>query len=333
MQISHFTTHNFSTFKQILLLTSVALFMVSVLNMWRGIHTLSIAEALLASACALCYFRFNSWVNERTIARFSFIYSNALMMMLVYITTVEGIHVTAYLWLSIVPFGAYMLNGLVWGVLMTGFYLTVASMILMTRLQVNPENMVFDSLFNIVGSVVALWILTHSYAVANLSSKKQLIEMATLDSLTGLKNRHAFYDSFEREKEQEKSLMLIDLDFFKVINDTYGHDAGDYVLQKVAQILDDATPRETGAFRLGGEEFAILLPHQSLEQTINMANALIDTLRDTVFVYHKQTIKVTASVGVATASANDTDLNKLMKRADECLYHAKQGGRDCVVGC
>ncbi len=333
MQISHFTTHNFATFKQILVLTAIALFMVSVLNMWRGIQTLAVAEALLASACALCYFRFNVWVNERTIGRFAFAYSNALMLMLMYITTVDGIHVTAYLWLSLVPFGSYMLNGLVWGVLMTGFYLTVASMILMTRLQVNPGNMVFDSLFNIVGSVVSLWILTHSYAVANLSSKKQLIAMATLDSLTGLQNRHAFYDNFEQSKQQAKSLMVIDLDFFKKINDTYGHDAGDYVLQKVAKVLDKKTPCGSNAFRLGGEEFAILLPNNSLEQAIEIANSLINTLRETVFVHQDQTIKVTASVGVATAPANDTDLNKLMKRADECLYHAKQSGRDRVVGC
>ncbi len=333
MQISHFTMHNFTTFKRMLLLTSLALIFVAVLNISRHIYSLAVVEFALAIACLLCFFQFDKWINEKTIGRFSFAYSNALMMTLMYVTTVEGIDVTAYLWLSLVPFGAYMLNGLVWGVLLTGFYLTIASIILMLRLHISPEEADIESLFNIVGSVVTLWILTHSYTVANISSKKQLIELATLDSLTELKNRHAFYDSFEQNKQQAKSLVLIDLDFFKVINDTYGHDAGDYVLQKVAQVLAEKTSCGAGAFRLGGEEFAILLPNTNIEQANTIANSLISALRETVFVYQEQTIKVTASAGVANSSAGDTDLNKLMKQADECLYHAKQGGRDCVRGC
>ncbi len=316
-----------------LLLTAIAFFVVSVMNAWRGIYVLAVAEVILALACVLCYARFEIWINEQTIGRFAFIYSNALMLMLMYIMTVDGIHVTAYLWLGIIPFGAYMLNGLWWGVLLTGFYLAIAFVTLMLRFHLTLEDIAFDLMFNIVGSVVALWILTHYYTVANLSSKKQLIEKATLDSLTGLKNRHAFYDSFELNKQQEKSLMLIDLDFFKKINDTYGHNAGDYVLQKVAEVLGKETPNGAGAFRLGGEEFAILLPNKNLQEAKLLANALITSLRETVFVYHEQTIKVTASVGVATASANDTNLDKLMKQADECLYHAKQGGRDCMRSC
>jgi diguanylate cyclase len=160
---------------------------------------------------------------------------------------------------------------------------------------------------------------------------------ALLDSLTGLKNRRGLERAIEdllREPDglMGSALLLADIDHFKVVNDTYGHVLGDKVIRAVAHVLRSSIKGRDVAARLGGEEFAILLPQTSM----NGAAAVAEQIRGTVAQGRicrpdgNETIgQVTLSVGVAVAKAGDT-LEALLERADAAMYTAKRAGRNRV---
>lgn len=170
------------------------------------------------------------------------------------------------------------------------------------------------------------------------SSEERLEQQARTDKLTGLLNRIPYdeilSDAFQRfsRYNEGSALLALDIDHFKSINDTYGHDAGDEVLRKVAQILRGQTRSVDKAFRIGGEEFAIYLPQCDDTATRNTGERIRQAVEDMDIVVNAQTIKITISVGYARTRVSTDTPDKLKKAADEALYNAKKGGRNRVVG-
>ncbi|SDU19695.1 PleD family two-component system response regulator [Stappia sp. ES.058] len=174
------------------------------------------------------------------------------------------------------------------------------------------------------------------------SDVEQTIAMATTDPLTGLRNRHYLKSHLARlvrqagETELPLSVLMIDIDRFKSINDTHGHDAGDAVLKEVAGRLRANVRGLDMACRLGGEEFVILMPETTLSAAEKVAERLRDVVAGAPFALPEGEgwdLPVTVSVGVAThAKAGDSG-EKLIKRADRALYRAKEEGRNRVVCC
>ncbi len=329
MAISRFSTHSPVSIRWLLLLTTIVLFVSATINLQRDALLFAIAEYLLAVLCFFTFLFFKKWISDANIAQISLVYSNLIFSVLIYGTTVDGVSITIYLWLSVIPFISYLLNGIFWGFALTTFYFGLSAITFISNFDSYAHQITVESFFNLLASVVVLWILTHSYASFIFHAKNRLLDMAIKDSLTKLNNRHAFYEFFTENKQLAKSLMVIDLDFFKTVNDNYGHDAGDYILQTVANILNEQAIDKKYVFRLGGEEFAILLPEINFAQARNIAYKINEIIKEYEFIYHNQSIKITTSIGLAH-STND-DLNALMRRADTCLYQAKNNGRDCVV--
>ena len=133
-----------------------------------------------------------------------------------------------------------------------------------------------------------------------------------------------------RTPDTLSALMAIDLDHFKVVNDTYGHAAGDYVLQKVAMALRGALRDRDLLSRLGGEELAVLLPETDATQARLIGERLRRAIDQMEVLWQGQTIHVTASLGVATAPGT-LAMEELFERADAALYTAKRSGRNRVV--
>ncbi len=162
--------------------------------------------------------------------------------------------------------------------------------------------------------------------------------LARIDALTGLCNRRAFYEQGETLLRQARrygkplSLIMLDIDHFKSINDSRGHAAGDATLQAVALTIQE-TPRETDiAGRVGGEEFALLLPETSLADASRLAERLRTRIAEKMSVPHDGgEIRVTASFGVAEFDSTTESLDVLIARADALLYRAKESGRNRVV--
>lgn len=166
----------------------------------------------------------------------------------------------------------------------------------------------------------------------------QLEKLSTVDSLTGLFNRRHIMDIFAMQikrynRNQESfSVMMVDLDFFKKINDGYGHIAGDAVLVEMGNIFSTILRSIDAAGRYGGEEFLIILDNTRERQAEQTAERIRKTVEHSEILMDGKKIKVTVSIGVATINhIKDTKDNNLINRADKALYKAKRNGRNCVA--
>jgi diguanylate cyclase (GGDEF)-like protein len=165
---------------------------------------------------------------------------------------------------------------------------------------------------------------------------EEVSKRARTDGLTGLANRRHFDEQLRRViAETDRfggtcSLILVDLDHFKQINDTHGHEAGDTVLRHVALVLGDAVRTVDVCARFGGEEIAVLLPQTSQAGALELAERLRSTLERRPTRYNGQPIRATASLGVATYPLPVANSEQLLVAADRALYDAKGSGRNCV---
>jgi diguanylate cyclase (GGDEF)-like protein len=156
---------------------------------------------------------------------------------------------------------------------------------------------------------------------------------ANSDTLTGLANRRAFLTEGELRLAQppqpdvQPALLLIDIDWFKRVNDEHGHEAGDETLVHISQTLLHAVPADALVSRLGGEEFTILTDVTDTDHLAQLANAVCKSAEATSFYYRGERISVTISLGLALAAPGDT-LSTLLSRADKALYDAKRHGRN-----
>jgi diguanylate cyclase (GGDEF)-like protein/PAS domain S-box-containing protein len=172
---------------------------------------------------------------------------------------------------------------------------------------------------------------------ALLASEKELLVLANTDLLTDLPNRRQFFarltEEFARVKRlgnQHCSILMLDLDHFKRVNDTYGHAMGDAALQHFAQLMRKAFRSIDVAARVGGEEFAVILPGSDLAAARKSAERLRRIVAKTPLVQDGKTISVTVSIGAATVDLSDSDADQTLIRADEALYRAKENGRNQV---
>jgi diguanylate cyclase (GGDEF)-like protein len=175
----------------------------------------------------------------------------------------------------------------------------------------------------------------------NITEKKklenQLRELSDRDPLTGLYNRRYFenqisnyFSQYKRYKEVF-SLAFIDIDYFKQVNDKYGHDTGDEVLKCLAELVLSQLRINDLFARFGGEEFILLLPHTPLPQALN----ILERIRNTIKSFSLETglgdVTFTVSAGLTEIAENDQDFSVLIKRADSALYVAKNNGRDQIT--
>ncbi len=170
----------------------------------------------------------------------------------------------------------------------------------------------------------------------SLSVKSQSLQHAALtDGLTGMQNRRYFDDALKeyldefRKIEKPVGLMIIDLDHFKSVNDTHGHDTGDEVLKNVARCLKDMTRYHDVVARMGGEEFAVVAPNMDLDSLSKLAERIRKAISAMVVESGNVRLKVTASLGLAVWDRKETQ-EAFVRRADMQLYQAKRTGRNRV---
>lgn len=179
---------------------------------------------------------------------------------------------------------------------------------------------------------------TIKLVLSNLRLRERLREQANHDPLTGLFNRRYLDDSLSRElslsqrRNAPLSIAVLDIDHFKRFNDTFGHDAGDLALRECAQVLNQNLRKSDIACRLGGEEFALVLPDSSLEDTRQRVEQICALVKRLELRHNGQLLgTMTLSAGVAGCPDHATSARELLRAADIALYAAKQGGRERVV--
>lgn len=239
------------------------------------------------------------------------------------------------------------INGLLWlyPLILFNFFMTAPGKALINIVAIltaligyahlNPGR-VFESDYQMVSFMVTslmACVLTFIFAYRTRSQHDQLQQLAIQDPLTGARNRRAMNEelriasSLQRRHGNRYGVLAMDLDHFKLINDTYGHQAGDLVLVNFVELIKHSSRKEDRLFRFGGEEFLLLLPNTDRDGLLAAAEHLQTQLASKL---HGPGGAVTMSIGGAIMHP-DESWESALKRADQCLYQAKTNGRNCIV--
>ena len=202
-------------------------------------------------------------------------------------------------------------------------------------------SLIFTSI--LIGIVFGILYILMRLGMNELSkTQKNLEELSSKDGLTGLFNRRYLFSRINEEHEKTKrrvcsnksndsaGYIMIDIDDFKKVNDTYGHIVGDEILKEVAKRLSNSIRKYDVVGRYGGEEFLVLLPNSNLNDTKIVAERIWQTVRETSFTVQESLYKITVSIGIACSTTEDNHIEDFLRRADESLYEAKNSGRDRI---
>ena len=234
-------------------------------------------------------------------------------------------------WALLVPVISYLLLGIKYG-LLTGLITLYVNLLIFSVQEFSPTS---HTWINFVLAYSSIWAISHCYESVRATTDDALRELALKDNLTQCKNRLALSYQFDEIKQQTDSselhLLLLDIDYFKLVNDTYGHDAGDDVLVALAERISTIVG-DQDVYRIGGEEFCILLESQDKQQAIEVAEKIRLAIADSQINIFGKSIPTTVSIGIAH-SKHTSDLTELLRKADISLYEAKRSGRNTVKYC
>jgi diguanylate cyclase (GGDEF)-like protein len=212
-----------------------------------------------------------------------------------------------------------------------------------SKLLGNPYLLIVPKLINVAAGCLVLGLLLHRWLPSAIRERGKserdaddLKTLANTDGLTGLYNRRHFdatgaseWAHFQRYR-RSFSVLLMDVDCFKIINDRFGHDLGDNVLKIIASVCTSVRRGSDTAARIGGDEFGLLLPETSGEAAFALAERLRTQVRACTPMIEGQSVDLSVSLGIAEADP-ETDIHALLKRADAALYEAKRSGRNRAV--
>lgn len=242
---------------------------------------------------------------------------------------------------------AHLING---GVFLAGLITAIAAALFLSRTVLSPLSILTETANRFgdgnlsvrarVGQTDEIGSLARAFndmAEKLADSQESLRKLATHDGLTGLYNHREFYDRVKEELERSRryghvfSVLIVDLDYFKDINDTYGHQAGDRALQDMAGLLQrEARPADKVA-RYGGDEFAVILPETTREKALRVGERIRKSIEDHRFTpFAGDQVLIAASIGVASFPENGSSEQAIVGAADQALYAAKNGGRNRV---
>lgn len=309
--------------------------MFAAMNLLYGSRALAVVELFMVAYAGFILLAMRRAAHlERWILAYLVPFFAAMMFAMAIDRTTPSV----FAWVLLVPILSHLLLGRRLGFAVALFFIASAGVIFFLKHGDDPLLMQPLPIANLTIISLAILAFSHVYEVSRERSEIRLLRLAQTDVLTGLANRARFKDIFDRERQRslrEKrplSLLVIDLDYFKEVNDRYGHEAGDAALVYVAGLLSRRLRATDLACRLGGEEFGVILVDTPGELALEVAEDLRHTLEQAPFPNNGQPIALTMSVGVAQFGIDGSSLRSLLAAADARLYRGKSEGRNRVVG-
>ncbi|MGM0703661.1 MAG: GGDEF domain-containing protein [Pseudomonadota bacterium] len=244
---------------------------------------------------------------------------------------------SAIVWAALFAMISFVLLGTRRAAPMYLLFVTIVTVTVLLKRHEWPALADRASLANHFGALLAFGILAFYQERARETAHARIQRLAEKDSLTGIANRRHFVEAFDKSRhrliaqEQAYAFLLLDIDHFKHINDTYGHAIGDEVIIAITRRIAASVRAEDLVGRLGGEEFGVLLVNCSSDDAKARADGIRRAIGETPITIKDQTLTATISIGVASGMASAQDFNTLYVRADEYLYQAKAQGRNRVV--
>lgn len=326
--------HKRSLIYIVFLCTAIALPIFAVTQFLNG-HLYVAAGTLLISAISLfSAYRVSTtrnivpWIVGFLVPAFCFF---------IYIIAKPEATPTTFIWICIIPIMAYLLLGRVMGFVLSVPFMVCAGVYMV--IQIAPLDGAHDwfNLLNPILCGVAVLCFVHLYESMRAADQAKLLTMARTDALTGLANRNNFESTLKRTIEESKrsnlrfALVLMDIDLFKDVNDTYGHDAGDEALKFMCRRLTGRLRGTDFIARQGGEEFGIILRDVDRADAYRLTEELRMQITESNMVYEGKPINLTATFGIGHWPQDAHEAGQLYRVADRRLYAGKTTGRNITV--
>ncbi|MDQ3205000.1 MAG: sensor domain-containing diguanylate cyclase [Pseudomonadota bacterium] len=308
-----------------------------------GLASLVLPYRIATPIASAAVFFSIGWIVAATLVVLRLGYAPARLFLLAWATFLAGTGMFVALAFGLLPKTFITEYGVQIGSALEMLLLSVALGYRYASLRNENERIVRDAKAQLEHQVAARTGELQSALALLENAHERLRESSQRDGLTGLHNRTHFRERLHvlltqcRSAQRPLSLLMIDLDHFKLINDQHGHLVGDDCLRWAAQAIGQALrPEDALLARFGGEEFVVALPGRNLAQATAVAEGLRDRLRERPCTSRGRNVLITTSIGVHTVHpdhlqpGDDEDMDDALQRADEALYHAKAGGRDCV---
>ncbi len=266
-----------------------------------------------------------------------------MMLLCLYLLCSGGNDNTGPLWFFVLPSLVFYVLGLRQGLRTLSILFGITVCILYV-----PDNPLLQTAYpapfihRFVGALFSVCVIAFAYEYTREDGRRELLnlsqkldQLSRIDELTGLSNRRDIVEQMQNEMSRFErsghhfSVLIADIDHFKGVNDSYGHECGDNVLQQVAQVFSQNTQKRDTVARWGGEEFLVFLPETTGQQAEKTAERLRRAIEDMVTVCGSKSVSITVSIGVAEYQPRQT-LNELINFADKCLYQGKKRGRNRV---
>lgn len=247
-----------------------------------------------------------------------------LVMYAIYLSDLLGFLVC---WALVLPILYYLMLGKQTATIPTSILL----IFVLVDIYIKSPQFILPVVVNFSFSYVLIWVISYTYENNRERSENELQALALLDPLTQHYNRLALskrFQSLSQTTTMPICILLLDLDYFKAINDTYGHEAGDIVLQACAKKISSVAGY-SDTFRIGGEEFCVLVQVEHIGQAVELAESIRKLISSTEFLFENNSLSLTVSVGVAQFDTK-MSLSNLLAKADKQLYVAKDLGRNKV---
>jgi diguanylate cyclase (GGDEF)-like protein len=322
--------------RAMMVVTALGGILFATLNLYRGLWAASVVEfAFVAYSLALLPVIGRTAQFRRWAVAYVIPWTGAMLAIL----AMPGASPSVFVWPILLPLVLHFLLGSRLGLAVSVASLAGAASLAWVRFGAPADSAAFTAASNFSLAGMLGLALAHVYERGRERNEYRLREIAATDTLTGLPNRNLLDSTFERlradarDDEQPLSVLLMDLDYFKHINDVHGHAAGDRALVDFATRLQSELRDEDFLCRFGGEEFLAVLPNSSSEAAARVAERLRTAWREQPAAWSdaRDVDRHTVSVGIAALGADGDDLDTLLRTADQRLYRAKAGGRDQIV--
>lgn len=323
-----------SLMRLLFLATAGSLLVFGSLQLFNNKPLLAVSECLASLVLFFGMFRLREtpYLQAWIYGYLTVLYSFFLLIM-----SVPNASMAAFVWVLIMPVSAYLLLGKKEGPRLSVPFMVAGCVIYYLYLDITEAARAFIDLLNLVFSCAFMLVFMHLYERRREQAEQKLVDLAQTDALTGLANRSSFQSSLERtlressRSQSEFALVVMDIDHFKVVNDTLGHEAGDWVLCHIAKLLEQRLRETDSVGRLGGEEFGLILRNTSSPDAYRLMDELRGRIAGSEVWFGEARITVTASFGIAYWPRDGRQSHQLFRAADRRLYSSKKAGRNTIA--
>lgn len=306
------------------------------INIFTGYYYIAAAQTAFVLVCAWFYKTTDITSTKKQTQTTAKIYLAILYISLLFVFSKEDVPKSVYIWALLTPFLSYLLLGRLWGAIYTALFTGVTAALYLYMFNDQEQMMNAGFLSNLISCTLIAWVLANEYELLSKRTQSDLVDIASHDDLTGLYNRTQLKTIFYRElinsKHSDKNLSIIvlDIDWFKKVNDTYGHASGDKVLILIADLIRLSIRSGDSAFRIGGEEFCVILPSTAITSAQEVAERIRVRVEEEPYEYGSEKMPITISCGVAESESFEQKIQSLFELADKRLYAAKSAGRNRI---